>query len=557
LQPSILAKRGNILLLLALIAFYFYGLGRLPLLGPDEPRYAQVAREMFLRGDLITPTLGGHLWFEKPALLYWLMMASYELFGVSEWSARLPAAISGLLTILAVFCIGRRAELAAADEQLHGLGFWSALATATTLGIAAFSRAASFDIILTMATAWTLAFFILSEFEEDAKLRRRFLVGFYTFVGVSLLAKGLVGLVIPFGAVSGYYAFRRKLPERNTSSTLFWGIPLALAVAASWYGPVIWKHGWPFIDQFFIQHHFVRYVTNKYHHLRPPYYYLLVFPLLFLPWSIFLIGGLLRSERWRWPRSERKDDYFRVRASGPIDQLRVFALAWLLLPLVFFSFSSSKLPGYILPALPAAALIVGERLARLRSDSKNSEWALRLTAVLCLLFAVAAPLYASRSNKFSVDCAFMMAAPLVVAGSFALLSSRRTASTTLIAGATLVTLVIALDCAAPRWADLESSKRLIELANAKGYSQAAIFGMQRADRTPEFYAAGRISYGPDGEPVIYESPAQVIDEGRRRGEVLLVFVPVQEVNKFSGLPWVETDVIGNNGRFAMVAVRAR
>jgi hypothetical protein len=151
----------------------------------------------------------------------------------------------------------------------------------------------------------------------------------------------------------------------------------------------------------------------------------------------------------------------------------------------------------------------------------------------------------------------MMSAPLVVAGSLALLSSRRTASTTLIAGATLVTLVITLNCAAPRWANLESSKRLIELANAKGYSQAAIFGMQRSDRTPEFYAAGRIIYGPDGEPVIYESPAQVIDESRRRGEVLLVFVPLQEVNKFNGLQSVETDVIGDNGRFTMVAVRAR
>ena len=97
MQLSTLAKRGSLILFLHRCGIYLYGLGHLPLLGPDEPRYAQIGREMFLRGDLITPTLGGHPWFEKPALLYWLMIASYKIFGVSEWSARLPAAVAGLL----------------------------------------------------------------------------------------------------------------------------------------------------------------------------------------------------------------------------------------------------------------------------------------------------------------------------------------------------------------------------------------------------------------------------------------------------------------------------
>ena len=88
MHSSTIAKRGVFLLFLAFIGLYFYGLGHFPLLGPDEPRYAQVAREMLLRGDLITPTLGGHLWFEKPPLLYWMMVASFKTFGLSEWSAR-------------------------------------------------------------------------------------------------------------------------------------------------------------------------------------------------------------------------------------------------------------------------------------------------------------------------------------------------------------------------------------------------------------------------------------------------------------------------------------
>ena len=213
MHPSTLAKRGTVLLFLAFIAFYLYGLGHLPLLGPDEPRYAQVAREMLLRHDLITPTLGGHLWFEKPALLYWMMILSFKLFGVSEWSARLGPAISGLLTITAVWWIGRRVERASSDAS--ELGFWSALAAGTMIGILIFSRAASFDIVVTMTTTWALAFFIVAELERDAQRRLRLLAGFYIFVGVSLLAKGLVGIVVPFGVVGTYYIFRYKWPSRT------------------------------------------------------------------------------------------------------------------------------------------------------------------------------------------------------------------------------------------------------------------------------------------------------------------------------------------------------
>src|ERR687893_3078963 len=109
--------RAWLLFFLAAAAFYFYGLGKLPLVGPDEPRYAQVAREMYLRDDYVTPTLGGHSWFEKPALLYWMMMAGYRLFGVSEWAARLGPALSGLLTVLLIYWVGRRVERARGAEN--------------------------------------------------------------------------------------------------------------------------------------------------------------------------------------------------------------------------------------------------------------------------------------------------------------------------------------------------------------------------------------------------------------------------------------------------------
>ncbi len=204
---------------------------------------------------------------------------------------------------------------------------------------------------------------------------------------MSLLAKGLVGIVIPFGVVGFYYLLRRRWPERRVFVSLVWGVPLALAVAATWYGPVIAKHGWSFIDEFFIQHHFARYVSNKYKHPQPIYFFPAIILMLALPWTPFLIDALakVRTMELAW------DDSLSI--------VRVFSLAWLLLPIVFFSFSGSKLPGYILPALPAASLLITDRLV------SSSKWPLQVTGVICFVLGVGGIVYAAQSGQVSMKCA--------------------------------------------------------------------------------------------------------------------------------------------------------
>ena len=468
MHPSTLAKRVYILLFIV-IAFYLYGLGQLPLLGPDEPRYAQVAREMFLNRDLITPTLGGHTWFEKPALLYWLIAASFEVFGVSEWSARLGPAICGVLTILALWCVGR--------EMDRSLGFWSLVVTASCLGLIVFSRAASFDVVVTMTTTWSLAFFLLNEL-PTTKRKRLLLVGFYSFVGLSLLAKGLVGIVIPFGVVAFYYLLRRQWPQTSVLISLIWGIPLALAVAALWYGPVIARHGWSFIDEFFVQHHFARYVSNKYHHPQPIWFYPVIILMLALPWTVHLIAALAKVRSWNW----RGDDSLSV--------LRVFSLAWLLFPIVFFSFSGSKLPGYILPAVPAAALLVSDRL----TAARNSKWPL------------------------------------------------------LIAGTTAALVLIVLHFAAAPYANRESVRDLLALADARGYANARVLAQRSDDRSAEFYAHGRVIYGANGEPVTFDEV--LVDQARAWGGKFVVFLPVEHAENLRGANGIE--IIGDNGKTAVL-----
>lgn len=467
MHPSTLAKRVYLLLFAVIIVFYFYGLGKLPLLGPDEPRYAQVAREMFLNRDLITPTLGGHTWFEKPALLYWMIVASFKVFGVSEWSARLGPAVCGLLTVVGVWCVGREVDR----------GFWSLLTTATCLGLVVFSRAASFDVVITMTATWSLAFFLLHEL-PSTKNKRLLLAGFYVFVGLSLLAKGLVGIVIPFGVLGLYYLLRRAWPTRSVWFSLVWGLPLAVLVAASWYGPVIARHGWTFIDEFFVQHHFARFVSNKYHHPQPFYFYPVIILMLTLPWTVHLIVALVKARGWEW------------RGADSASIVRVFSMAWLMLPIVFFSFSGSKLPGYILPALPSAALLVADRL----TINQKMRW------------------------------------PLVIAG------------------AAMLLVVIVLNFFAAPFARRESVKDLLTLADARGYANSPVIAQRGDDRSAEFYAYGRVIYRTDGEVMTFDEIS--VDDARARGAKFVVFIPVQYVENYRGAPRIE--IIGDNGHTAVL-----
>ena len=278
----------------AAVMAYLCGLG-IPFVGPDEPRYAEVAREMFLRGDLITPTLGGFHWFEKPVLLYWMEMAGYAVFGFHEFAARLGPMLCGLGTVAAVFAIGR----AAAVDKQSQLPLWMALIAASMLSIIVFSHGASFDIVLTFAVTASLASFFAFEVRntrEDGKGYKA-LALFYAFAGLGLLAKGLIGVLFPYAVVAAFYALSRRRPERRVWLSTIWGTAVAMAVASVWYLPMIVRHGREFVDEFFVQQQFERFTSNKYLHPQPFYFYLWVLPLMTLPWLPLVLAGLVRAVR--------------------------------------------------------------------------------------------------------------------------------------------------------------------------------------------------------------------------------------------------------------------
>lgn len=376
-------------LLTLLLAVFFYELGRLPLIGPDEPRYAQIAREMYATGDWITPRLGGIKWFEKPALTYWLSGAGYALFGENEFSARFGVAVLAGLGVLLLYFFGLRVR--------HSrFGYLSASVLATCGLWPGFARGATFDLPLAFAIELALLSFFWWERKEEQQGRDRLWLVFCFALGLATLAKGLAGLVLPLAIITPYLVLTRRWKIVLKPRLLVLGALVLLATAAVWYGPVMEKNGREFIDEFFIAHHFERYLSNKFRHPQPIYFFPLVALAGSFPWLFYLASNAWRSVRqWR----ETVDD-----------RLRLFLWLWVIAPIVFFSFSGSKLPGYILPIFPAVALIIGEELDRWWSEESPSRLKTLsvLTALLIIAVGIGSGVVLQRELGVSAFDAWMM-----------------------------------------------------------------------------------------------------------------------------------------------------
>jgi len=347
-NPSGSSLRSDSLLLAGFCGFlFFFGLSYFGLLGADEPRYAQVAQEMFTRHDWITPTLGGKPWLEKPALYYWQTMLAYKVFGVSDWAARLCSAVDSTLMVVAVYLFLRRFR---SDVQFAGLSLDGALMTASASSVIGFARAASTDMPL--AAMFTIAMLAWYSWHESAN--KRYLALFYIFMGLATLAKGPVS---PFLAAVIVVIFAAAKSDYRLITRTLWipGVTLFCAVALPWYIAVQLRNP-EFFRVFILEHNLARFGKDVYHHTEPFWYYLPVALLGLVPWTMFVAVALVESVRVWW--KERREIF----RSG--DPLPVFLVIWLVVPIAFFSFSASKLPGYILPALPAGTLLLAEYLRR-------------------------------------------------------------------------------------------------------------------------------------------------------------------------------------------------
>ena len=298
-------------------------LGRVDLLTPDEARHAEIAREMFAAGNWLTPRIYGEPYYDKPALFYWLIGASLELFGRNAWAARLPsvagAAFSIFMTALWV-------------KVAWGVGAsrWVTFLLATTLFFVAVGRYVVVDMLLTAAITGALAW--LGILFADGEEKKRPVWPMYACMGVGLLAKGPVAVVV-VAAVAVVVALFERRPSLLLRLKPVRGLAIILLVAGPWYAAA-YAADPTYIRTFLWHHNFARYaVPGALEHQEPWYYYLLAVPICLLPWSILLPSALASS--WQSPNSGMRH-----------------ALAWATVIIGFFSFSQTKLPTYVLAAFP-------------------------------------------------------------------------------------------------------------------------------------------------------------------------------------------------------------
>jgi 4-amino-4-deoxy-L-arabinose transferase-like glycosyltransferase len=333
------------------IILYFLNLGRWDLWSPDEPRYAQVAKEMINRGDWILMHYNGNTYADKPPLFFWLIAFSSFLWqGFSSFSVRFPAAFFGTLTVLLTFFLGK---------TLYSLrtGFLSGLILATSLEFSYLSTRANIDTTLTfLTTASLLCFFQWyrrgqdkakdmkkAEVEEKAKMRNLLIYGFYIGMALATLAKGPVGFILPL-SVSLIYLVVQKDWGGMRRMRLLSGMALFLVIVLLWYLPALFEGGEDYLQATLFKHSIDRYAQG-WSKGRPIYYYLYNFPIDFLPWVFFIPAAVAYG--FSREKVEKRGEF-------------LFLFMWFALIFIFFSLSKGKRAIYLLPLYPAVSLMVGK-----------------------------------------------------------------------------------------------------------------------------------------------------------------------------------------------------
>jgi 4-amino-4-deoxy-L-arabinose transferase-like glycosyltransferase len=367
----------------------------------DEPRNAQCAREMMEADNYVVPTFDGQLRTHKPILIYWLQIAAYKTFGVTEFAARLPSALAGILTVFLVYWMAGR--LASPE-----VATWAGICLGTMLLFVMAQRAATPDALL-IATS-TLAIALFTRFAFRPTRQDSDASGFpnlqfnwpslwqwgavYAACGLAVLAKGPVGLVLPV-AVMGMTILlvHREVPATDrsndspeTNATVAWikgtakalvtlivrvprtawrmrpllALAVVLCVAGPWYFAVGWATEGEWLREFFLTHNVSRAVQPMEGHTGPPVlFYLGALLVGTFPWSCFAIPVLL-AVRNRWQTQ-------RARSEG-VDPLLALALSWIAVYVGCFSIASTKLPSYVTPCHPGVALIVGWYVSSVIAD---------------------------------------------------------------------------------------------------------------------------------------------------------------------------------------------
>jgi 4-amino-4-deoxy-L-arabinose transferase-like glycosyltransferase len=502
-ESSPCSRWGLVVLLFCAVTLFFLRL-RAPLLEPQEPRYAEIPRQMLNEGRLLVPVLHGEPYLDKPPLLYWLVMGSYGMFGVHDWAARLAPGLAGVLTVLLTYWWGR-------STVGQRAGLCGALVLCLSAGFIYRQRMLNMDSLLCLWVTAALAS-AQAALTTGPLLRQRWWLVSALACGLGLLTKGPVALVL-IATPLVLYTFLDPRSVRPSWRDWSRFLLLAAALAAPWYVAVMMQVP-DFAYTFFWRHHVERFLT-PFDHEKPAWFYLPGLLAGLLPWTL-LVPGFLRFLSRRSLRAARR----RPPALG------LFLLSSLLC-LVFFSASGCKRPAYILPAMPPLALALGCYLDRLVPRPRRQtdagirllwQWRSRMASLTTLLVLTSAlAILALAGFKHLLQLHTVLILTLLAVGSFAILCTRR-ASWGICAAVTFVVLALGVYHLQPtynRQFALRSQLRSRAVLAEKGPLSIACYP-QRWDSVT--------FYQPQAEVRVYtrEQRRQLLDDLRTRPRTLLL-----------------------------------
>ena len=412
------------LLFLALVLVYFLPAGFRPLANPDEGRYTEIAREMAVTGDYISPRLNGVLFFEKPPLFYWLEAGAESVGGMNLWAVRFWPIALALLGCIAVYFTGRSVWGASA-------GCWAAWTLGTSLLYYAIGQIVILDMAVSVFLTWALCAFILAVRAPPGTRRRWLCWAMYSSMALALMTKGLIGLVIPLAIIFLWLLFLNKWRELRHAH-LFSGLLIILVLALPWHiaaalanppaGGWNWAHffsrsrdGQGFLWYYFVHEHFLRFTDpGTANRVEPWWFFSVILVGGFSPWAFFLPSALAGAMKGGWARMKAEPEI-------------LFLLLWLLFPLAFFSISSSKLIPYIVPSVPPLALLTGRFLARAieAPGAPALLRPLRILSVFCLIAGGGVLIFALIKSPLPITAAafYVLAAFLLLFGGWTLYCS--------------------------------------------------------------------------------------------------------------------------------------
>ncbi len=369
------------LCILAWIAF-FQNLGSIGLVDQTEAMFVEAARQMVIRGDWVTPYWNDVTRFDKPPLSYWFMGIFMKIFGINEFAARLPSAIIALSVVFLVFYTLRRFGILHQEQLPSNSWIWAGIGAVMLIFNPiwiAWARTAVSDMFL----AGSISFCLLSFFwgyAQPIQSQWRWYVSFYIFLALGILSKGPVAIVLPGIIIVSFLIYVGQWRKTLKQMRLKWGFLIVSVIAIPWFVAVTTANGWDYINTFFGYHNIERYTSVVNRHAGPWYYYFPVLIISLAPWSSYLPLSLYRLKFWQrryWMGQTRES------------QLGLFAFFWLAMIFGFFTISATKLPSYILPAIPAAVIIMAllwKDAWTEKSLGSDHKWAFIFSTLFYLIF---------------------------------------------------------------------------------------------------------------------------------------------------------------------------